>query len=217
MQKFVAYYRVSTAKQGRSGLGLEAQQEAVRQFIGAGPRKLLKEFTEVETGKGSNALNKRPQLQAAMKHAEKHKATLLIAKLDRLARNTHFISGLMEAKVKFTSCDHPTADAFMLHIYAAVAEQEGRRISQRIKDALAAKKARGEAVGNAASLEPLNGTRAAQAAQFAIKLRPTIDAYRSQGMTQREMVEAMNSAGIRTAQGGQWGLVQLQRVMRRLQ
>jgi hypothetical protein len=88
---------------------------------------------------------------------------------------------------------------------------------QRIKDALAAKKARGEAVGNAASLEPLNGTRAAQAAQFAVKLRPTIDAYRSQGMTQREMVEAMNSAGIRTAQGGQWGLVQLQRVMQRQQ
>lgn len=217
MQKYVAYYRVSTAKQGRSGLGLEAQQEAVRQFIAAGSKKLLAEFTEVETGKGSNALDKRPQLQAAKQLAKKHKATLLIAKLDRLARNVHFISGLMEDGVQFQCCDFPTADGFMLHIYAAVAEQEGRRISQRIKDALAAKKARGEAVGNAASLEPLNGTRAAQAAQFAIKLRPTIDAYRSQGMTQREMVEAMNSAGIRTATGGQWGLVQLQRVMQRLQ
>lgn len=101
-------------------------------------------------------------------------------------------------------------------LYAAVAEQEGRRISQRIKDALAAKKARGEAVGNASSLQPLNSIRAAQAAQFAIRLRPTIEAYEAQGMTQRAIVEAMNSAGIKTAQGGQWGLVQLQRVMRRL-
>lgn len=217
MQKYVAYYRVSTAKQGRSGLGLEAQQEAVRQFIAGGTRKLLEQFTEVETGKGSNALEKRPQLQAAMQCARKHRATLLIAKLDRLARNTHFISGLMEAKVPFTSCDLPTADAFMLHIYAAVAEQEGRRISQRIKDALAAKKARGELVGNVASLQPLNSTRAAQAAQFAAKLQPTIAAYRARGMTQRAMVEAMNAAGIRTSQGGRWGLVQLQRVMQRLE
>lgn len=216
MQKYVAYYRVSTAKQGRSGLGLEAQQEAVLQFIEAGSRKLLAEFTEVETGKGSNALDKRPQLQAAKQLAKKHKATLLIAKLDRLARNVHFISGLMEDGVKFQCCDFPAADGFMLHIYAAVAEQEGRRISQRIKDALAAKKARGEAVGNASSLRPLNGTRAAQAAQFATKLQPTIEAYRAQRMTQRDMVDAMNSAGIKTAQGGEWGLVQLQRVMQRL-
>jgi DNA invertase Pin-like site-specific DNA recombinase len=216
MYKYVAYYRVSTAKQGRSGLGLEAQQEAVRKFIGTGPRKLLKEFTEVETGKGSNALDKRPQLQAAKQLAKKQKATLLIAKLDRLARNVHFISGLMEDGVQFQCCDFPTADGFMLHIYAAVAEQEGRRISQRIKDALAAKKARGESVGNASSLQPLNGTRAAQAAKFAIKLRPTIEAYKAQKLTQREMVGAMNSAGIKTAQGGEWGLVQLQRVMQRL-
>lgn len=143
--------------------------------------------------------------------------TLLIAKLDRLARNVHFFSGLMEDDVKFQCCDFPTADGFMLHVYAAVAEQEGRRIRQRIKDALAAKKARGETVGNASGLQPLNGTRAAQAAQFAIKLRPTIEAYEAQGMTQRAMVEAMNSAGIKSAKGGQWGLVQLQRVMQRLQ
>jgi len=217
MQKYVAYYRVSTAKQGRSGLGLEAQKEAARQFVESGTRKLLEEFTEVETGKGSNALEKRPQLQAAMQYARKHRATLLIAKLDRLARNTHFISGLMEAKVPFTSCDLPTADPFMLHIYAAVAEQEGKRISQRIKDALAAKKARGEAVGNVASLQPFNGTRAADAAQFASNLQPTIAAYKAQGMTQRAMVEAMNAAGVRTRKGGAWSLVQLQRVIQRLQ
>jgi DNA invertase Pin-like site-specific DNA recombinase len=216
MSRYVAYYRVSTAKQGRSGLGLEAQQEAVKQYLAGNGGQLVDEFTEVETGKGSNALDKRPQLQAAKQLAKKRKAVLLIAKLDRLARNVHFISGLMEDGVEFQCCDFPKADPFMLHIYAAVAEQEGRRISQRIKDALAAKRARKGPLGNAASLQPHNTARASAAAAFAAKLKPTLTAFKKQGMTQRAMLEALNAAGTRTAQGGQWGQVQLQRVLARI-
>lgn len=213
--KVVAYYRVSTAKQGRSGLGLEAQREAVHRYIEAERSELLEEFRDIETGKGSNALDKRPGLREAVALAKKKRATLLIAKLDRLARNVHFVSGLMETGVKFRCCDFPTADPTMLHFHAVMAEHEGRRISERIKDALAAKKKRGEAVGNPASLQPRNGARAADAQAFAAKLRPTLRAYRASDMTQRAMVEALNGAGIATARGGQWSLVQVQRVLAR--
>jgi DNA invertase Pin-like site-specific DNA recombinase len=216
-EKVVSYLRVSTAMQGRSGLGLEAQREAVTRYLSANQSTLLKEFEEVETGKGSDAMDKRPQLKAAIALAKKEKAVLVIAKLDRLARNVHFISGLMETGVQFKCCDFPTADRTMIHIYAAMAEHEGRRISERIKDALAAKKAKGGTLGNASSLQPFNGARASVAAQFAIKLKPTLDAYKAQGMTQRDKVEAMNGAGIKTAQGGQWHLGQLQRVLSRVQ
>lgn len=212
----VSYLRVSTERQGKSGLGLEAQREAVARYLSSNDATLVDEFEEVETGKGSDALDKRPQLKAAIALAKKRKAVLVIAKLDRLARNVHFISGLMETGVEFRCCDFPTADTFMLHIYASVAEQEGRRISTRIKDALAAKKARGEAVGNPASLQPLNGVRAKNAAAAAELLRPTMEAYRSNGMTQRAMVEALNGASVPTAQGGEWSLVQVQRVLARL-
>lgn len=215
-ERFVAYYRVSTAKQGRSGLGLEAQQEAVRQYLAGGQRELVESFMDIETGKGSNALEKRPGLRAAVDLARKKKATLLIAKLDRLARNVHFVSGLMETGVQFQCCDFPTADRTMLHIYSAMAEHEGRRISQRISEALQAKKRAGKPIGNPASLKPHNTARSAAAAEFATKLKPTLDAYKAQGMTQRAMVEAMNAAGIKTAQGGQWSLQQLQRVLARL-
>lgn len=215
-ERIVAYYRVSTQRQGQSGLGLEAQREAVRRYLDGHPTELLTEFEEVETGKGANALDKRPKLRAAVALAKKSRATLLIAKLDRLARNVHFVSGLMETGVQFRCCDFPTADRTMIHFYAAMAEHEGRRISDRIRDALAAKKARGEAVGNPASLQPLNGARATEAAAFAARLRPTLDGYRAAGMTQREMVAALDGAGIRTARGGAWSLVQLQRVLARV-
>lgn len=214
-ERIVAYYRVSTQRQGESGLGLEAQRAAVRRYMDGHPSELVAEFEEVETGKGSNALDKRPKLRAAVAQAKKSKATLLIAKLDRLARNVHFVAGLMETGVQFRCCDFPTADRTMIHFYAAMAEHEGRRISERIRDALAAKKARGEAVGNPASLQPLNGARASEAGEFAARLRPTLNSYRAAGMTQREMVAALDGAGIRTARGGAWSLVQLQRVLSR--
>ena len=123
--RFVAYYRVSTAKQGFSGLGLEAQRAAVQNYLNGGTWELVGEFTEVESGRKSE----RPELAKALALCKKHKATLVIARLDRLARNVHFISGLMETKVKFVACDMPGATPFMLHIYAAVAQEEARAIS----------------------------------------------------------------------------------------
>lgn len=215
-ENVVSYLRVSTVMQGKSGLGLEAQREAVARYLAGSGGTLLEEFEEVETGKGSDALDKRPKLKAAIALAKKRKAVLVIAKLDRLARNVHFISGLMETGVQFKCCDFPSADRTMIHIYAAMAEHEGRRISERIRDALAAKKANGGTLGNAASLKPLNGARAGDAALFAAKLKPTLEAFKAQNMTQRAMMEALNKAGTKTAQGGQWSLMQLQRVMARL-
>ena len=214
--KAVSYLRVSTAMQGKSGLGLEAQREAVSRYLASIDATLVQEFEEVETGKGSNALEKRPKLRDAIALAKKQRAVLVIAKLDRLARNVHFISGLMETGVEFRCCDFPTADRTMLHMYAAMAEHEGRRISQRISEALQAKKRSGREVGNVANLKPHNTARATAAADFAAKLQPTLHAFKAQAMTQRAMVDALNSAGTITAQGGQWSLVQLQRVLSRM-
>lgn len=152
--KFVSYIRVSTARQGASGLGLEAQQEAVQRFLNGGSWELLGEFKEVETGKGADALAKRPQLRAALDLCRKEGATLIIAKLNRLSRSVHFVSGLMESKVRFVACDMPEANELTIHIMAAFAEHEAKRISQRTKDALAVAKARGAVLGEVGSNEP---------------------------------------------------------------
>ena len=121
--KYIAYYRVSTDQQGKSGLGLDAQKAAVAQYLNGGDWDLAEEYIEVESGKRSD----RPELSAAVSACKRLKATLVIAKLDRLARNVHFVSGLMESGVKFVAVDMPSADPFMLHVYAAMAEEEGRR------------------------------------------------------------------------------------------
>jgi DNA invertase Pin-like site-specific DNA recombinase len=148
MKNAVAYTRVSTDKQGRSGLGLESQQAALARFAEAEGYELVETFTEVETGKGADALDRRPQLAAALKTAKKHKAPIIVAKLDRLSRDVHFISGLMSHKTPFIVAElGPNVDPFMLHIHAAVAEQERRLTSQRTRDALAAKKAQGMKLG----------------------------------------------------------------------
>ncbi|WP_430422354.1 recombinase family protein [Methylibium petroleiphilum] len=215
VERVVSYLRVSTKKQGRSGLGLEAQREAVSRYMASSGATLMQEFEEVETGKGSNALDKRPKLREAIALAKKRRAVLVIARLDRLARNVHFVSGLMETGVQFRCCDFPAADRTMLHIYAVMAEAEGRRISKNISDALQAKKRDGKPVGHAASLQPHNTARAEEAASFARKLRPTLKAYRAAQLSQRDIVEALNGAGIPTAKGGQWSLVQVQRVLAR--
>ena len=136
---FVAYYRVSTDKQGKSGLGLEAQRKAVTEYLDGGDWELVAEFTEIESGKKSD----RPEFAKVLAACKRLKATLVIARLDRLARNVHFISGLMETKIKFVAGDMPEATPFMLHVYAAVAEQEARAISARTKAALQAAKQRG--------------------------------------------------------------------------
>ena len=147
MKKIISYIRVSTQKQGASGLGLEAQQKAVQDFISSTGNELVAEFVEVESGKKTD--QKRPQLAAAMEACKKHKAVLVVAKLDRLARNVHFISGLMESKVQFIALDLPEANQLTLHVMAAFAEHEAKRISERTKAALAIAKSRGVALGAA--------------------------------------------------------------------
>ena len=141
--KFIAYYRVSTDHQGVNGNGMAAQRKAVEDYLNGGRWKLVGEFTEVESGKRSD----RPQLEKALAACRKHKAKLVIAKLDRLSRNVHFISGLMERKVDFVACDMPSANAFMINVYAAVAQEERRMISDRTKAGLAAARERGVKLG----------------------------------------------------------------------
>lgn len=215
--KFVTYYRVSTQKQGQSGLGLEAQEQAVLNYLNGGEWELIQKFVEVETGKGSDALERRPQLKAALEMCKKQKATLLIAVLDRLGRNVHFISGLMESGIDFVSVESPNDSPFMLHVKAAVAEEEGRKISARTKAALQAAKARGAVLGaaGAANLKPNIEQRQQAAGDFAGKLKGVIEGMKARGLTQRAMCEELNQLGIKTAKGGQWGQVQLQRVMSR--
>lgn len=214
--RFIAYRRVSTIEQGKSGLGLEAQAAAIARVVAERGGKLLEDFEEVETGKGADALDRRPVLARALKAAKARKATLVVSRLDRLSRNLHFVSGLIDQAVDLLVADMPQADKRMLQVFAMVGEWERDAIASRISSALQAKKDRGEVVGNVANLKPLNTARATAAAEFAAKLHPTLRAFQAQGMTQRAMVEALNSAGTLTPQGGQWSLIQLQRVLGRL-
>ena len=212
---FVTYFRVSTARQGISGLGLDAQRQTVAQYLAGGTKTVLAEFVEVETGKGANALEKRPELRSALDLCKRSGATLLIAKLDRLARNVHFVSGLMESKVKFLACDLPEANQLTIHIMAAFAEHEARRISERTRDALAAAKARGVilgATGPANLKRHTEATRAASAA-FNARLMPLLNGFMSQGLTRRAMVVQLNDLGIKAPRGGAWSLGQVQRVV----
>ena len=179
MENAIAYYRVSTQRQGRSGLGLEAQRTAVTRFAETEGINLLAEFTEVETGKGADALDRRPQLAAALATARKEKCPVLVAKLDRLSRDVAFIAGLMAQRVPFIVAElGADADPFMLHLYAALAEKERRQISERTRTALAARKERGTKLGN-----PRNAGQASEvgrqaqvsaAEQFASTVLPLI-------------------------------------------
>ena len=208
--RFVSYLRVSTQQQGASGLGLEAQRSAVKAYLASG--ELLDEFVEVETGKGVNALKRRPQLRAALDACRRQKATLVIARIDRLARNVAFISSLMESKVEFVAADMPSASRFTVHIMAAVAEEEARAIGARTKAALVAAKARGVVLGkNGAILAAVNRSAALEHAKTVCEAFADMD-----GMTYREMVAALNARGVPTANGGRWHLRTVQRVKARL-
>jgi DNA invertase Pin-like site-specific DNA recombinase len=219
--KFVAYYRVSTAKQGRSGLGLEAQQEAVRSYLNGGAWQLVAEVVEVESGKR----NDRPKLAEALRLCRLHGATLIIAKLDRLARNVAFISNLMESGVEFTAVDFPQANRLTVHILAAVAEHEAKAISTRTKDALAAAKARGKRLGGDRGNLPAvakDGAKASVAARIAkadnrtSDLLPIIEELKASGaVSLRQIAAGLNAKGIKTARGGEWSAVQVQRVLER--
>ena len=215
--QFVAYYRVSTQQQGRSGLGLEAQRLAVAAYI-SGKGELLADFVEVETGKGANALDRRPMLRAAFASCKKHEATLLIAKLDRLARNVHFVSGLLEAGCDFVAADMPDANKVMIQMHAVMSEWERDQISVRTKAALAAAKTRGVKLGitGPANLRRNIEERMAAAHVFALKLAPTITRLQSDGRSQRQIVDELNQLGVRATNGGAWSLVQIQRIVTRL-
>ena len=175
MSPIVAYYRVSTQKQGRSGLGLEAQRKAVEAFVQAEGFEIIAEYTEIETAKGSDALERRPELKAALKAAKKAKCSVAVAKLDRLSRDVHFISGLMAQRVPFVvTALGKNVDPFMLHIYAAIAQQERELISRRTKEALAAAKERGVRLGRQEIADAQRDAAAARDATLAPVLRETI-------------------------------------------
>jgi DNA invertase Pin-like site-specific DNA recombinase len=220
--KFVAYYRVSTARQGASGLGLEAQQEAVRVFLNGGRWKMVAEFTEVESGKR----NDRPKLAEALALCRLYNATLIIAKIDRLARNVNFISNLMDSSVEFVAVDFPTANRLTVHILAAVAEHEALMISARTKAGLAAAKARGTKLGgdrggiigslSAIGVEASIAVRRGKAERHATDLVPVIRSLQAEGHESLRAVAAvLNDRGIPTARGGQWSAIQVQRVLSR--
>jgi DNA invertase Pin-like site-specific DNA recombinase len=220
--RFVAYYRVSTGKQALSGLGLEAQKNAVADYLNGGRWTLLDEFTEVESGKLSN----RPELTKALALCRLQNATLVVAKLDRLARNLHFLSGLMESGVEFVACDLPTANRLTIHVLAAVAEAEALAISQRTKAALAAAKARGVVLGGdrgglTAAVRERGRKRGLQvrkqrAEQRAADLLPIIEAIRQQGaISLQDIANGLNERGIPTSYGGNWQPTQVMRVLAR--
>ena len=207
--KWVAYYRVSTTKQGASGLGLEAQREAVAGHLNGGDWRLAAEFTEIESGKK----NDRPELAEALATCRRIGATLIIAKLDRLARNVAFVSNLMEAGVEFVAVDFPTANRLTIHILAAVAEHEAAMTSTRTKAALAAAKARGtklgtpnltddaRAKGREAARKVLEGRAAARAADLA----PVVAEIKASGRTSLRAIAAeLDARGIPAPRGGNW-------------
>jgi DNA invertase Pin-like site-specific DNA recombinase len=213
--RFIAYYRVSTDKQGQSGLGLEAQRRAVMNYLNGGTWKLIGEFTEVETGKHSD----RPQLGAAQAACKKFKARLVIAKLDRLSRNVAFIANLLEAGTDFVAADNPHANKSMLQMMAVFAEMERDAISKRTKEALSAAKARGVKLGNprlAEAIEATNAARIAAADSFAANVRPIIKEIQASGVSSlRGIAKALMARGINTARGGEWSAVQVADILRR--
>lgn len=207
--RFISYLRVSTDRQGKSGLGLEAQRKAVADFLNGGSWELLGEFVEVESGKR----NDRPQLAAALEACRKQRATLVIAKLDRLSRNLAFIARLLDSKVDILAADMPEANRTMLQMMAVFAEHERRMISERTKAALAAAKARGRRLGwaNPARCDqPVASGRGAAAAssrahQFAGNVLPVIEAVRRSGVHSLQgIADALNARGVATARGGRW-------------
>lgn len=213
-ERYVVYLRVSTARQGEHGLGMEAQRAAVEAFARQAGRSILAEYIEVESGKRSD----RPELAKALQAAKKAKATLLIAKLDRLARNVAFIANLMDAGVDFVAVDQPFASRLTLHILSAVAEDEARRISERTKAALAAAKSRGTKLGSPVARQTVAAARAARSS-YAKRANATTKAVikdiQSSGVdTLTGLARALQARGIRTPGGRTtWQPVQVARLL----
>jgi DNA invertase Pin-like site-specific DNA recombinase len=228
VQKIVTYFRVSTTKQGQSGLGLEGQQASVDAFVSRRGCQVVGSYTEVESGKRAD----RPQLAKALAHAKRSKATLVVAKLDRLARNVHFMSSLMESAVDFIAIDLEHANRLTIHILSAVAEGEAKAISDRTKAALQAAKARGTLLGSArtghwdghekeraagaAKGREVSAKVRSEAAQAAyVDLIPTMKNLRDAGKSLREIADALNTDGHSTRRGKPWNAVQVTRVLER--
>src|SRR6516225_416066 len=221
MQPAVAFVRVSRPRQGRSGLGLEAQRAAIEQFAHTHGYRVEDVFSEVETGKGADALDRRPQLAAAIRRARqlgnggsRKAAPVIVAKLDRLSRDVHFISGLMTQRVPFIVTElGPDVDPFMLHIHAAVAEKERSLIARRTREALAAAKARGVKLG-----DPEIGERArVEANAYAETLRDAVTPLAKDGLTTRAIAKALNDRGLKPKRGGAWQSPQIMRLLARLE
>lgn len=218
-ERFVGYFRVSTDKQGRSGLGLEAQQEAVSHFVHVRSSTLISEIVEVESGTRAD----RPMLAEALRLCRVHRATLLIAKLDRLARNVAFISNLMESGVDFEAVDFPSANRLTIHILSAVAEHEAGMIRERTRNALAAAKRRGVKLGGDRGNLPsvaLKGSlksaelRKARTLSRANDLGPLVLDLRDRGLSYRHIADELNARSIATARGGDWGPSQVHRLVK---
>lgn len=220
--RFIAYYRVSTARQGRSGLGLEAQRAAVQEYLNGGRWKLIEEVTEIESGKR----NDRPQLARALAACRLHNATLIIAKLDRLARNVAFIANLMDSRVDFVAADMPQANRLTVHVLAAIAEHEAAAISARTKAALSRAKARGTQLGGdrgnlprvakAGARASVEARRAAAAAR-AQDLAAIVADLRGRGHTSlRQLALGLNEREIPAPRGGEWQAAQVARVLRQM-
>ena len=200
MSNWVSYYRVSTARQGQSGLGLDAQRTAVAAFL-AGRGETVAEFVEVESGRK----NDRPQLAAALDLCRRKRAVLVIAKLDRLARSVAFVSNLMESGVEFVAVDMPQASRLTIHILAAVAEHEREMISQRTRAALAAAKARGTRLGNPKpDSAKASAVASDQAARFREGMAALARTLRAEGRTLRAVADELNARGVKTARGKRW-------------
>lgn len=211
VEKFITYFRVSTDRQGRSGLGLEAQREAVGQFLVGRGAIVIDEFLEIESG----GKDDRPKLTEALAACQRTKATLLIAKLDRLARSVAFIANLMNSNTDFVACDMPHASRLVLHVMAAFAEHERQIIGERTKAALAAAKARGVRLG-------INGTvlaerHKAEATEYACTVKSSImTAMETGAKSTREIAEWLNAAAIPSRQGGRWHPANVARTLHRL-
>lgn len=218
----IAYLRVSTQKQGRSGLGLDAQRDAIQRFAENEGFCIEAWFEEVETAKGVDALDRRPMLAGALARARKLKGPIIVSKLDRLSRDVAFIAGLMAQRVPFVVTELGVdADPFLLHVYAALAEKERSMIATRTRVALQAKKAAGHRLGNPTNLAEASLLGAAEQARaavdFAHSISPLIESLRATGITsQRGLAEALNLRGVRTPRGSTWSAVTIGRVLRRL-
>lgn len=219
MKPLVSYLRVSTVKQGRSGLGIEAQRAAIARFCEAEGFFVIEEHVEIETGKGADALDQRPQLATALDQARRNKCAVVVAKLDRLSRDVAFVAGLMAQKVPFIVAElGADADPFMLHLYAALAEKERAMISARTKASLAAAKERGVRLGNPNLAEAQargTATGRANADRFAASVLPMIREARTAGATLREIADMLNTRGVKTARGGKWAATQVRDILNR--